>query len=203
MNDQRPNRQSIRLPGYNYALPGAYFVTICTHHRQHLFGVVENGQVILSDWGHVAAAQWLLLPEHFPRVRIDEHVFMPNHMHGILWIDKDRASAELEHPVAVSLPAPRANDNRPNGAAAGSLGAIIGTFKSVTTRRINQLRRAPGMPVWQRNYFEHIVRTEEALQRIRSYIIDNPSRWIVDRYHSQPVGPDPFAVEIWRLLHQS
>jgi REP element-mobilizing transposase RayT len=88
----------------------------------------------------------------------------------------------------------------PAGAPSGSLGAIIGNYKSVTTRRINQIRKAPGIMVWQRNYYEHIIRTERALKAIRKYIINNPARWHLDKYNAQASGPDPMAAEVWRLL---
>jgi len=80
------------------------------------------------------------------------------------------------------------------------LGAIVGNFKSVATRRVNRVRGTPGAPVWQRSYWEHVVRTEEALEAIREYIVGNPARWTLDRYHPASAGPDPHAADLWRLL---
>jgi putative transposase len=90
----------------------------------------------------------------------------------------------------------------PSGATSGFLGAVIGSFKSVTTRRVHRIRKTPGMPVWQRNYYEHIVRTERALNAIREYITDNPARWRLDRDNTGADGPDPFAADLWRLLKE-
>ena len=106
--------------------------------------------------------------------------------------------------IAVNRDAPRNASPLPfpSGAPRGSLGAIIGNFKSITARRINQIRKMPGMPAWQRNYYEHIVRTERALNAIRKYIIDNPARWLLDKYNPQAGGPDSLAAELWRLLKE-
>jgi REP element-mobilizing transposase RayT len=90
----------------------------------------------------------------------------------------------------------------PSGAASGSLGAIIGNLKSMVARRINQIRDTPGAPVWQRNYYEHVIRTERALRAIREYIALNPTRWRMDRYNVLASEHDPMAAELWRLLEQ-
>jgi putative transposase len=89
-----------------------------------------------------------------------------------------------------------------SGAPSGSLGAIIGNFKSVTARRVNQIRRTPGAPVWQRNYYEHIIRTERALTAIREYIAGNPARWRLDKYNALADGTDPLAAQLWHLLQE-
>jgi REP element-mobilizing transposase RayT len=207
-----PDRQSIRLRSYDYTWPGAYFVTMCTSEQQHLLGSVEQDTVVLSDWGRVVAAQWQAVPAHCAHVRLDEWVIMPNHMHAVLWImgtgeafpTADLFEPALSHRQAirpVNTSPGNASPLRPAGAVPGSVGAIIGNLKSVTARRINQLRNMPGEPVWQRNYYEHVIRTEEALSKIRQYIVDNPKRWHLDRYHPDPAGPDPWAAEIWRLMH--
>jgi hypothetical protein len=90
----------------------------------------------------------------------------------------------------------------PSGAPSGSLGAIIGDCKSTTTRRINRMRRTPGMTIWQRNDYEHIIRTERALKAIRQFILDNPARWHLNKYNAQASRPDPQAAELWRLLKE-
>lgn len=185
----RRRRKWIRLKQYDYTQPGAYFVTICTHDRAHLFGRVVDQTVALSSWGQMADWQWRNLPQHFEQVRVDVHVVMPNHLHGIIWIGDDPVETIYSPP-----PAPQ------TGVTSGSLGAIVGTFKSLTARRINQMRQTPGIPVWQRNYFEHIIRTEHALHAIRRYIHENPQRCSMDRYHPEPQGIDPRALEIWRML---
>jgi REP element-mobilizing transposase RayT len=172
----RHHRRSMRLPAYDYRSAGAYFVTICTYERELLF----EDPVLRR----VAERLWQRIPRHFPHVRLDEWVIMPNHIHGIL--------------VIVGDPLPR----RASGVEAGSLGAIVGNFKSVAARRINRLRGTPGMPVWQRNYYEHVVRDEGTLKAIRQYIADNPAQWEWDTYNPTAVGPDSRAAELWRVLQE-
>ena len=188
----RPGRRSIRLPGYDYTQAGAYFVTICTQEKALLF----EDPILRS----VAEEMWQRIPNHFPHVQVDAWVVMPNHVHGILIITSDAGRGEAlragEPPARNASPLPR-----PAGVAPGSLGAIVGNFKSVTARRINRLRGTPGAPVWQRNYYEHIVRDEHALNAIRQYVVDNPARWAFDTYNPGAAGPDPRASELWRLLH--
>ena len=207
-------RRSIRLLGYDYTQPGAYFVTICAHERQHLFGEVVDGQMRLSSAGRVVDWYWRRLPQHFPHVRLDAHMVMPNHAHVILWIvdavgatHSPTISGQTVNAVPTDGPdqTQRVLGNassplRPNGPAPGSVGAIIGNFKSVTTRRINKMNHTPGDPVWQRNFYERIVRNERALHAIRQYIADNPARWHLDRYNAAAESQDPLAVSIMDML---
>ena len=207
---KRHRRRSIRLPGYDYRQAGAYFVTICTYQRELLF----DDPVLRR----VAATLWQRIPRHLPHVQLDAWVVMPNHLHGIIVItgnarrgDASLATSYSDEPVPPAAigsvdgtvsrdasPLPQ----RPTGPPPGSLGAIVGNFKSVTARRINRLRRAPSTPVWQRNYYEHIVRDGRALNAVREYIADNPERWAWDTYNPNAAGPDPHAAELLRLLRQ-
>jgi len=189
---QRHHRHSIRLQGYDYTQPGAYFVTICTHGRAPLFGAVVDGEMRLNTYGRIVHDEWFKTAQLRPYVVLyeDEFVVMPNHIHGIIWI--------VDNVGATRRVAP--TDNLPNGPVPGSIGAIVGQFKSAVTRRINQRRGAPGARVWQRNYYEHIIRTERALNAIRRYIIENPLRWHLDRYNLHATGPDPQARDLGRLL---
>ncbi len=204
----RHQRRSIRLAGYDYGSAGVYFVTICTYQRDLLFE-----DVVLR---RVAETMWQRIPRHFPNVQLDGWVVMPNHVHGIVVIVDDPGRGEASQVIgsrAEFVPSDAirfANETvsgdasplrqRPTGAQAGSLGAIVGNFKSVTARRINRLRRTPGVPVWQRNYYEHVVRDERALNAIRQYIADNPARWMWDRHNPSAAGPDAQAAELWRML---
>ena len=163
------HRKSIRLKGYDYAQPGAYFVTVCTQDRACVFGEIVDGQMRLNTMGRIAADCWQAIPGHFQAAELDAWVAMPNHFHGIVWMTDVPVGATHASPLHASDP-PR----RP-------LGTIIGSFKSATTKRINMLRGTPGTPVWQRNYHEHIIRNEDVLCRIRQYILDNPSHWPMDR----------------------
>lgn len=172
-------RRSIRLKGYDYAQPGAYFVTICTQDRQCLFGDIAEGQTRLNTLGEVVLACWANLPHHFPHVELDAFVVMPNHVHGIVVITHRRGEASGPNTRIPGLAAPDASPLL-DGTRPGSLGAIVQNFKSVSTRRINTMRSAPGLPVWQRNYYEHVIRNEHELDRIREYIASNPMQWAMD-----------------------
>jgi putative transposase len=166
----RGNRRSIRLHGYDYSTPGAYFITIVTHRRRHLFGHIVNGEMRLNEWGRIARAEWLKTPAIRPEIELDEYQIMPNHMHAIIHIvEQDNGFVGAIRRVAPTTTLP-----------AGSIGAIIGQYKSITSKRINRTRRTPGAPIWQRNYHDHIIRDERELARIRKYIRNNPLRWDMD-----------------------
>jgi len=188
--DPNHRRRSIRLPEYDYTQPGAYFVTICTHRHACLFGDVVDSIVHLSAWGKIADQCWRDIPDHFDHVVLDEWVVMPNHIHGIL----------LFHPIVGATHASPPQTDVPRGPIPGSLGAVVGSFKSAVTKRVNEMRGTPGTPLWQRNYYEHVIRNERTLNAIRQYIADNPARWALDRYHPNPAGRDPRAADLWRLL---
>ena len=165
----RHHRHSIRLRGYDYAQTGAYFVTVCAQDRACLFGDVIDGVMRLNDSGRIAADEWTRSGTLRTEIAIDEWVVMPNHVHGIVVITGGDARRG-DRPVAPT-PGPRPR----------SLGAMIAGFKSAATTRINEQRGTPGAPVWQRNYYEHIVRDEDDLNRIRQYIRENPAHWASDR----------------------
>ncbi len=188
------DRRSIRLPGYDYGLPGAYFVTVCTHARACVLGSVSDGEVLLTPAGGVALACWAELPEHFPRVAAGPVVVLPNHVHGIVVIAGESAgaletTARLSCEARAGAPAPigakhasplqsrQVSASAPRGPAAASLGAIIASYKSAVTRQIrNELPDRLG-PVWQRGYYEHVVRDEVDWLRICEYIESNAARW--------------------------
>jgi REP element-mobilizing transposase RayT len=166
-------RRSIRLRGWDYTEPGAYFVTIVTHGRQMLFGEIVDGVVLLSMYGRIAAEEWLRTPEVRAYVGIDEFVVMPDHVHGLLWITGHAWNAA--QPRGQGATTPRGGQRVT--IAQGSLGAVVGGYKSIVARRINDSRGTPGAPVWQRNYYERIVRNQRELAAIRRYIQQNPSAW--------------------------
>ncbi len=202
---KRHHRRSIRLKGYDYTQPGAYFVTICTHNREPLFGRVVDGEMVLNAFGEIVWACWGEIPDHFPHVELDAFVVMPNHVHGIIWIVDHPGATHAQNVGATHAQNVGATHalplQGPRGPVSGSLGAIVGSFKSAVTRRINELRGTPGARVWQRNYYEHIIRNERALNAIRRYIVENPLRWHLDRYNPDRQGTDPMAREIWDLIH--
>ena len=160
-----PTRKNLRLKDFDYANAGAYFVTICTHHRQVIFGQIKSGVVELNPYGQHAERAWREIPAHFPDVQLDEFVVMPNHVHGVVFIDSERA----RHASPLRRQAP-------------SLGTVVGAFKSAAARLVNQERATPGMPLWQRNYYEHVIRNEVSLSEIREYIANNPLKWALDKY---------------------
>ena len=176
---QRHHRRSIRLPGYDYTQPGAYFITIVTHQRMPLFGEIVDGEMRLNEYGQIVHAEWFQAAVVRPYVVLhrDEFVVMPNHVHGIIWIVDVGGGATRVGATRRVAPTPIP----PRGPNAGSIGAIIGQFKSITAKRINALRDTPGAPVWQRNDYEHIIRDDHALARIRDYIQSNPQRWADDQ----------------------
>lgn len=164
------------MPGFDYTSTGVYFVTICTPHRECLFGEIVDGIMRLNAYGDVVAECWQAIPDHFPHATLDAFVIMPNHVHGIITIMRSQQPTRETPPVGAQHVAPL-----PVNVIPGSLGAIVRAFKSAVTKRINILRGTPGAPVWQRGYFDRVVRDETEMQRIRQYIADNPSRWQIGR----------------------
>jgi putative transposase len=171
------HRRSIRLRGHDYRKPASYFVTIVTHDHAQLFGRIEKGVMRLSPAGIIARDTWLRIPILTPWITLDEWVVMPDHMHGILHFG--------EAPLLPGYQSTgRIKDNqRPSGASSGSLGAIIAQYKGTSAGRINKLRGSPGSKLWHRDYHEHIIRHQAALERIRRYIRLNPLKWETSRKH--------------------
>jgi REP element-mobilizing transposase RayT len=166
------HRQSIRIKGYDYAQNGVYFITICTHNR-HCFFAEINTPTILTRYGIVVRDAWNNTPILRPNILLDAFVIMPNHLHGIIVIGGMSHGGVSKGGVWQYAPTGFRSPSQ-------TIGAIIRGFKSSTTKQINQMRGIPDLPVWQRNYYEHIIRNEEELNRIREYIITNPQHWIND-----------------------
>ncbi|MEE8640742.1 MAG: transposase [bacterium] len=178
------HRRSIRLRDYDYTSGGAYFVTICTYDRECLFGAVEGDTVRLNQYGLVAGEEWSRSAAHRPEIELDASVVMPNHVHGIVIITDDavgaqRVGAQRVAPLLYGPPAQRPLSYRPPG----SLGSFVAGFKMAVTKRINLLRGTPGGRVWQRNYYERIIRDDDEAARTRAYIYDNAGRWPDDDYY--------------------
>lgn len=168
-DSQKHHRRSIRLKEHDYAQPGGYFVTIVTYQRDLLFGEVANGEMVLSEFGKIADACWCAIPEHFPNVELGAHVVMPNHVHGIVVINES---------VGAHVGARHASPLPPRGVEPNSIGAIVGSYKSAVTRLIGREHNTTG--IWQRNYYEHIIRNHEDWDRIHRYIESNPAMWAED-----------------------
>ncbi|MBU1131369.1 transposase [Patescibacteria group bacterium] len=178
-NPQIHHRRSIRLPNYDYSQPGYYFITICTKNRDCLLGVTKNNKIELSPIGEIAKQCWLDIPKHYPHTRLDEYIIMPNHVHGIILAEFNNVAgahvgAIHELPLRVPLPHTKIFRRRM------LIPKIIGRFKMNSAKIINQLCNTQGIPFWQRNYYEHIIRNKESLYRIRQYIKNNPKNWIND-----------------------
>lgn len=133
-------------------------------------------EVQLTKEGKIVNNVWQELPEHFIDIKLDEFVIMPNHAHGIIWIlEENESHVRANHASPLHRSGPRH----------GSLGTMIGSFKSAATKRINQFRKTPGSPYWQRNYYEHILRNDQDLHQHCKYIQDNPIKWTADKYHQK------------------
>jgi|CXWL01.1.fsa_nt_gi REP element-mobilizing transposase RayT len=171
----RRRRRSIRLQGYDYRQAGAYFVTICSTGRECFFGEIIDGQAVLSEVGRVVQETWDELPEHCPEVELDASVVMPNHLHGIIIVTGERGARH-----AVPLPMSPTAGSVFGKPLAGSLATFVRSFKSAASRRIHDLLGSQGRPIWQRGFYEHVVRNEAALDRIRRYIVESPLRWAND-----------------------
>jgi len=156
-----PKRKSPRLKHHDYSEDGAYFVTICTSNRDYHFGDVVEGKMILSAYGHLATACWLLIPRHYRQVQLDIYVVMLNHVHGIVILNQRNLFPEKRR----------------------DLGHIIGTYKAAVTRQINQLETSIVGCLWQERFHDHIIRNEADLNRIREYVVNNPKLWEQDTFY--------------------
>jgi REP element-mobilizing transposase RayT len=153
-----PNRRTARLNNFDYASCGAYFVTVCTYERACTLGDITNQAVVLTEIGAIVDQCWRAIPTHFPTATLDTHVVMPNHVHGTILLE---------------------------ARGGPTLGEIVRAFKARAT--VNTRRHAVAMrPIWQRNYYEHVIRNDADLNRIRQYIADNPTNWETD--HENPAA---------------
>jgi putative transposase len=173
------HRRSIRLKGYDYTQAGAYFITMVTHQREPLFGEIVDREMRLSPMGRIADEHWRAIPEHFPHVELGAYVVMPNHVHGIIIITDGRDTDGRDTPWRV----PTDNIEKFGKPVSGSLATIIRQYKSSVTRRIQ--KELYGLDIssptiWQRNYYEHIIRNEAEYGRIHRYIESNIDNWAKD-----------------------
>ena len=197
---EKHHPRSIRLKGYDYSQPGAYFVTIRVQNGQFLFGAVVDDTMYLNDIGLMVQGEWKQLPQRFS-IELDVYVVMPNHFHAIVVVTDNNVGASLVDAPdrAGTRPAPTNASNRVGTrlAPTEALGDMIGAFKSITTNEYISGVDEFSWPrfnkrFWQRNYHEHIIRNEEELNRIREYILTNPLRWTLDRENPEREGEDEF-----------
>jgi putative transposase len=197
---ERHRRRSIRLKGYDYSQAGAYFITICTLNRECLFGDLIDSEMRLNDAGRIVHEEWLRSADLRSYATINELVIMPNHLHGVIVLqERDRRGTARRAPTTPDIEHNAVTETINEGDAierfgrpmVGSIPTIVRAVKSATTRRINEHRQTPGSPVWQRNYYEHIIRNDDELRRIRQYIVDNPAQWALDRENPDAIRVEP------------
>ncbi len=177
--ERKHRRSRMRLAGYDYGRAGAYFVTICTEEHRCVFGRIVDDMMVLNDAGRIVNLVWEELQEHHVGVATDAFVIMPNHVHGIVILAPDEIPQGAGEEGAMNrIP---------------TLGDVVRGFKARVTIGINRMRSVSGVRVWQRNYYEHVVRGEKDLERVRQYIIENPGRWYEDHYN--PANQDGFFRE--------
>ncbi|MFN9406925.1 MAG: transposase, partial [Dolichospermum sp.] len=184
---------SIRLKGYDYSQSGLYFITICCYQRECLFGNIMNSQIILNNFGQLIKEEWLKSAEIRKEIEFDDFVIMPNHFHGIVIINQEINSDFMKNDVDFQdnnvgangrSPLQQIQSSRPKiSMKPKSISSLIAGFKSATTKKINIIRNTPQNPVWQRNYYDHIIRNDESLARIREYVQNNPLSWENDQLH--------------------
>ncbi len=177
------HRRSIRLNSYDYSEAGAYFITICTHERRSLFGRIVDGQMELNAFGEIAREEWTKSAEIRREIVLDRFVVMPNHVHGIVFILEPENNKGGRPSGEGDCQSPLPQDHQPRGPSPRSLASFVVGFKSSVSRRIKTLRGRPGPDVWQRNYFEHVIRDERDLDIVRQYVVNNPLQWDLDRYN--------------------
>jgi REP element-mobilizing transposase RayT len=176
------HRKSIRLKNYDYSQTGLYFITICIHDRSPLFGKIIDGEMLLNAAGYMVANQWLQLPYRFSSIVLHEYIVMPNHFHGVI---ESVGAIPCGCPnAAISCGCPDRAGIKP----APTIGDVVGAFKSLSTNEyIKNVKQNNWRPfagkLWQRNYYEHIIRNEESYLKIADYIQTNPLRWQEDTYY--------------------
>lgn len=188
MHIYNPNihhRRSIRLQGYDYSQAGLYFITICCRDRIHHSGNVVKGEMILNENGRVAYDEWMKTPEIRTNVELGEFIIMPNHMHGIILI-YDRGELISPEMIIESQPPDLGCGvcNMPQRSSFRSpsqtVGAIVRGYKSSVTKQLVLLGLVEKL--WQRNYYEHIIRNEQSFQNITNYIRNNPAKWVDNKF---------------------
>lgn len=206
-NPQKHHRRSIRLQGYDYSQEGLYFITLCCHDRAHLFGEIVDGKMILNDAGLQAQKCWQDIPNHFPNAVLHEYIIMPNHIHGIIEFvganqyspnngspnqtfsdngndveNNDKAkNLELVNGTKNFSPLPNETWRSPSK----TIGSVIRGFKIGVTKWMRN--NTTVVNVWQRNYYDHIIRNEQDYERISKYIKNNPMLWKEDRFYDNGI----------------
>ncbi len=167
------DRKNIRLRNYDYSSEGLYFITICTYKFLNLFGKIENELILLNDNGKIVEKLWMDIPDTYKNIKLHSYIIMPNHFHGNIEIVGAVHEPPLHNFVQSDVKSRRQM----------LIPKIVGKFKMQTSKQINILRNTVGKSVWQRNYYDHIIRNEESYNKITEYIENNPSKWEFDKYY--------------------
>ena len=187
-NPEIHHRRSIRIKEYDYSQEGLYFITICTFNHKCLFGYIDNYEMILNEFGKITCHEWLQTGEMRKNITLHEFVIMPNHMHGIIEIDGSTCRGTMPRALVhrgakeegTLQRAPTEQFGKPTS---NTIPTIVRGYKSTVTKQINNIRKTPGQSVWQRSYYEHVIRNEKSYNRIIEYIRYNPEKWLKDKYY--------------------
>jgi len=205
-NSNKYHRHSLRLKYYDYLLSGAYFITICTYRKENILGYITDGKIELNVLGKITVREWLRTFQIRKNIQLDEYVIMPNHFHGIIVLTENKGDNSLcPYKNNQRLYNCRGTMNRAHPSTyesfgkpiSGSIPTIVRLFKSAVTRQIKRLDYPLIASLWQRNYYEHIIRNENELNRIREYIQNNPLRWQYDRENLKG-KPDEIEEKFWK-----
>ena len=198
-NSDIHHRSSIRLKGYDYSKKGIYFVTVCTQNRENIFGKVINETMILNETGIIVENTWFDLPNHNSNIVLDMFIIMPNHVHAIITVGagskpvpdcgtQNDGTGQIDGVGQINITGQIDGADQidragfePAPTKEIPLSEIVRQFKTFSSKKINKQRNTVGIPVWQRNYYEHIIRNEDELNRIRQYIKNNPGNWNTDK----------------------
>ena len=196
-NDDTGGRRSIRLKGYDYSQEGIYFITVCTYDRKCLLGKIENGKMEINIAGQIVEKWWKKLQNKFQNTNIDKYIIMPNHFHGIITINRKYVGADL-----CVCP------NNKGEHIGSPLHKMIQWFKTMTTNDYIRCVKHNELPpfhrkFWQRNYYEHVIRNENELDKIREYIQNNSLKWCLDRENRERTGNDALENSIFSCRNDS
>jgi REP element-mobilizing transposase RayT len=183
------HRKSIRLKEYNYSQAGLYFITICCQNRICRFGNVVDGEMMLNEFGIVAYNEWVKLSERFSNFELEVFQIMPNHMHGIILLNDISVGAGVnpaQNDLYTQNDGKTNDNNRTTARVAPTVSNIVGAYKSLVANGCLDIFKSQNETMgklWQRNYYEHIIRNEQSYQTIAEYIINNPAKWADDKFY--------------------
>ena len=197
------HRHSSRLQNYDYARTGAYFVTICTENHHHLFGEIQNGMMNLNEFGEIVRSEWEKSEKIRNEIKLHEYIIMPNHFHAIVEIINPNGRGERPFARTFAVPKLKKSPESPM-MMPKSVGSLMAGYKSAVTAQINTIRKSAGKILWQRNYWDHIIRNNNEYSRISQYIINNPKKWQDDKLNGGKGNivmeqPEAYGHEAWMI----